>query len=214
MPRCLIFEPCGWEHLDGGVIVVGLNPGKADHGERRIIKELFRPGHDRRRAYAAYLAWLNNAIQAIPFYTLMRAALAALDFAGPILWTEIVKCESGTPLVVDGRARPVSFGLGPPFRMTTVRTCCDEHLRAELALCPPEWPSVAAGLGVGDCLDETRAELACTRPILAVPHPTGSENFLKTFIPSVVTTSDAMVQRARALTPSTFVRLSTGSSGS
>lgn len=210
MPRCLIFESRGCERLDGGVIVVGMNPGKADDAERRVIKELFGPQHDPRRAYASYLTWLDNAIQRIPFYTLMRAALAAMGHAGPILWTEIVKCESGKPIAVEGKTKPVPFGLADPFRTTTVRTCRDEHLRGELALCPQEWPIVAAGLGVGKYLDDTRAELAGTRQIVAVPHPTGSEDFLRVFVPATLAPSAEVVERVRQAGPSSFTRLSAG----
>jgi len=213
MPRCLIFESGGRVTLDGGVIVVGVNPGQADDVERRLIRELYASGHEPHRAYARYVDWLATAIQRIPFYTLMRAAVATMGFTGPILWTEIVKCESGEAVEVPGRKNPVSFGLGAPFRTTTVRVCRDEFLRNELALCPPEWPIVAASLGVGDYLEETRTELAGNRSIIAVPHPTGSEDFLKVFIPKEVGTSDTVLERVRnALSTGGFARISSRSS--
>lgn len=142
----------------------------------------------------------------------MRAAVTTMGFVGPILWTELVKCESGDKVVVPGKEDPVPFGL-VKFRETTVRTCRDKHLRAELALCPPEWPIVAAGLEVGDYLQETRNELAGPRALVAVPHPTGNRGlFFQIFVPTSLSTSQSVLERIqKARTTGGFARISTDS---
>ena len=80
----------------------------------------------------------------------------ALELKGPVLWTELVKCQSEPEV----KELPVQ----------TLRTCSGEFLRRELERLPENWPL----FGVGWEAYKALAYLFSARTVIGVPHPTGS----------------------------------------
>jgi len=83
----------------------------------------------------------------------------ALNLAGPILWTDTVKCEKQAQL-------PAFSHLRFP---DTVRRCAANYLHSELAACPSDWIAI----GVGRDAFTTLSLLCPDRFVLGVPHCTG-----------------------------------------
>jgi hypothetical protein len=113
LPRCLFLKAgrvvpseTQEDELSGGTVVVGLNPGKMKEPERRKINELLDAiGKDRTRfsaenwqafARAHYQRLKETVAGSVPYYTIVRALLRSSGRMGPILWTEILKCETRT----------------------------------------------------------------------------------------------------------------------
>jgi len=150
-PRCLWFE--GSEQVSTGVIVVGLNPGRADEPEREFYRK-----HG--MGFDATVEYLQLNAGSIRYYLKMRNFVAAA-FGQPggvpsIHWTELAKCE-----LLPGLTRV-------PLDMK--RTCVNRHLKKELDLLPRDWPIVATGREAF----ESMAILAGDRAVIGVPHPTGA----------------------------------------
>lgn len=90
------------------------------------------------------------------YYNSLRKLVNELGFTGPILWTELVKCESETP------------GELPPLQ--TFRDCTKIFLTEELKLIPENCPLIAVGKQVYNAL----AYRYPSRIVIGVPLPTGS----------------------------------------
>ena len=199
LPRCLFLEPgppppgaTEAEELAGGTIVIGLNPGRMEETERRKINGLLNAiGKDRdrfstddwRSFVRSYYHWLKATLAVSePYYTLVRALLRSSGRLGPILWTEILKCETR-------RRKPVAEGSKrkdnpDPFNAEgTVGRCTAKFLRKELELTPKEWPVLAVGKPALDwCMEN-----ATGRIVVGVPHASRRAfEFISLFPPTQV----------------------------
>ncbi len=155
LPRCLYFERDGRSESDG-CVMVGLNPGGSDEKEQEYFK---RYG----TTYSAWLEFWNKNNHRFPYHTKLRKMADQLELYGPILWTELAKCES-------------SDNCLPPLQ--TFRVCAGLYLRKELEVIPEEWPIFAVGKETYKAL----LYLFPTRAVIGVPHPTGSwGNFQRLF---------------------------------
>ncbi|MCL4466186.1 MAG: hypothetical protein M1401_18885 [Chloroflexi bacterium] len=148
-PRCLELELEGRTHGPGAVIV-GLNPGQAGPVEHSFYRK-------NGGTYAQVVAfWRKYIGYNHRYYRWLRTLVDQLHLTGPILWTELAKCESARK------------GQLPPLQ--TFRTCTKEYLSRELAAVPGSWPLIAVG-------HEAYVALAYRYPeraVVGVPHPTGS----------------------------------------
>jgi hypothetical protein len=148
LPRCLVFETA--ERAGEGCVVVGINPGRASERERAFYRE-------QQARYEAVVEWFKVVGFTHRYYTSLRRLVTQLGLTGPILWTELAKCEN----------LPEQAGLPP---LMTMRRCSGLYLRRELAAVPASWPLVAVG---GEAF-KALAYLHTDRTVLGVPHPTGS----------------------------------------
>lgn len=142
-PRGLILELRPNANTRRGVVVVGQNPGMAGDEERALYQ-----GHG--VGYRQQLlAW--DRVQNVAYFERLRRSLGLLGLDGPVLWTDVVKCEGSAP---SAEAK---------------KTCADEYLVHELEAAPNDWPVLAAG-GVAF---KTCSSLAGDHPVLGFFHPTG-----------------------------------------
>jgi hypothetical protein len=153
IPRCLFLETAGRSGT-GGAVVVGLNPGRALKIEAQYYV-------DRGCTYESVVHWFQEAGSTHglhhPYYRRLRGLLDDLELRGSILWTELVKCESGP----DVTSLPLQ----------TLRTCTGEFLQAELELPQVrDWPL----FGIGGEAYKGLAYRFPKRTVVGVPHPTGS----------------------------------------
>ena len=146
-PRCLWPEQSS--ETDSGVIVVGLNPGRAGPEEIAFYNKVGL-------TFEATISYLRDNSTRIPYFSELRRFVQAAFGKRSIYWTEVAKCE-----LKHGQANV-------PLEMR--RTCIELHLKAELSLLPISWPVVAAGR----VAFETMAVLCTDRAVLGVPHPTGA----------------------------------------
>lgn len=148
--RCLWFEAV--DHADSGVIVLGLNPGRASAEELNDYV-----GKAGRELYEATVKYLMNASRDINFYTRLREFIRSAFDDKPlhVLWTEIAKCE-----ILRGEK-------AVPVRMQ--RACAWKFLVREVKEVPPTWPIIAAG----DEAYRAAAFLFPERKVIGVPHPSG-----------------------------------------
>jgi hypothetical protein len=147
IPRCLLFQ----DGVAGGnsSIIVGLNPGKSSRSERKYYLQ-----HG--IGYGSATSYLLEKSPSIAFYTKMRRLLEALNIDGPVLWTELVKCE------VSENFRE------PPLQ--TQRHCVSKYLLLELSVVPDSWPIIALSAWPFRAM----SFMMINRPVVGVPHPTGS----------------------------------------
>jgi len=151
IPRCLYLEYLNRNQYNGCVIV-GINPGRTNNSEKSyylkngisyntIVNFFEKPG---RYKYGH------------PYYRYLRIFVDLIGYEGPILWTELVKCENDTS---------TNF---PPLQ--TFRHCTHRYLSKELDLIPSDWPLIAIGREAHKAL----SYLYPTRSVLGIPHPTSS----------------------------------------
>lgn len=145
-PRCLYLEDRG-DSTDG-CIVLGMNPGRAPEQESTYYRR-------RGTNYAIVDSyWRTRVMLVHDYYTELRRLVNGLGIGGPIVWTEVVKCESQAD-----EAPPVN----------TQRRCVAKYLRTELDELPEQWPVVAASKYAFDAA----CYLCPGRAVLGVPHPSG-----------------------------------------
>ncbi|MBI4301119.1 MAG: hypothetical protein HY664_00750 [Chloroflexi bacterium] len=156
LPRCLVFETDN--RTDGrGSVIVGINPGRSRPVERQFY---IKNGPN----YEQVLAFWNKKIWNDPYYDRLRKLVHELGFGGPILWTELVKCENGERV--------------EQLPLQTFRTCTRAHLTQELELIPQDWPLIAVGREAYKAL----AYLYPSRVVIGIPHAKGSHGqFSKLF---------------------------------
>src|SRR3989344_703505 len=87
IPRCLIYEEDGRDIKSRGSIIVGLNPGKSNKEERDFYKS--KP-----ISYGAVLEYWRSKISTLSYFNRLRKFVDELGLVGPILFTDLVKCES------------------------------------------------------------------------------------------------------------------------
>lgn len=149
VPRCLLLETEG--HSDAqGTAIVGINPGPSGARERNFYLTN-GPTYEQVVNY-----WRTHVSHRHKYYTGLRKLSTELGFSGPILWTELVKCESAP----DQKKPPLQ----------TFRTCTRTYLQEELEAVPDDWPLIAVGREAYKAL----AYLFANRAVIGVPHPTGS----------------------------------------
>ena len=148
LPRCLFLE----DDLNGarGTVIVGLNPGRSKTPERTFYVE-------NGATYAAVEKYwrLHLKDKKSGYFGKLRRLVNALDLDGPILWTELAKCECNG---------------GKKIPLQTLRHCGGRFLRREIDGIPPIWPILAVGKEAYKAL----AYLFPSRNVLGCPHPTGS----------------------------------------
>ncbi|MBI5097880.1 MAG: hypothetical protein HZB30_01405 [Nitrospirae bacterium] len=150
LPRCLILETKDREHGKGSIIV-GMNPGRSKEPERKFYR-------DNGQTYEQVIAyWQDHIGYRRKYYKRLRALVTDLGLKGPILWTELAKCESKDTMTVQE--------LLPAFR-----TCTQSYLQKELQAVPSHWPLIA----VGNESYKALAYIFTRRAVIGVPHPTGS----------------------------------------
>jgi hypothetical protein len=130
-------------------VVVGINPGHARRAEKAYYK---REG----AKYKVVEQYWHRSITIRAYYKKLRELMKAFGLDGPILWTELAKCENspGTK--------------SPPLK--TLRSCTGRFLTQELELIPKEWPLI----GVGREACQALAYQYPARTVIGVPHPTGA----------------------------------------
>ena len=128
MPRCLFFETDVRDVHSKGVVVVGINPGKSNSKERNAYK---RPN----RTYKAFKKYWLDHFSNQGYYSRMRELIDCLEIKGPILWTEMVKCENKS---ADDK---LTFNKYPDV----FRTCISRFLLDEVKNVPKDWPLIAVG---------------------------------------------------------------------
>jgi hypothetical protein len=149
LPRCLFFDERNSD-IENGCVIIGINPGKGgkNSGEAKFYRE-----HG--NTYSAQLQLWATAKKANYYWFLEDFAIAA-GWIGPILWTELVKCECS-----------VNYSVPP---LQTSRNCTKRYLTDELNVVPANWPLIAVGRETHRAL----AYLYPERSVLGVPHPTSS----------------------------------------
>lgn len=148
LPRCLMLE-IDSRTQSRGVVIVGINPGRSKPDEQNYY---IKNG----QSYDEVVEYWRVHICGLKYYSSLRSFVDQLGFRGPILWTELVKCENKRGVRI------------PPLQ--TFRICTKTYLSRELELIPDKWPLIAVGGEVYKAL----AYRFPTRIIVGIPHPTGS----------------------------------------
>ena len=152
--RGLIFDDVERKNSKG-VVIVGLNPGKTTKEERTFI--LAYPDYRDQIEF-----WLKKTNTHSYYYQPLRRLVDQLKIEGPILWTELVKCES----VINGI-----------LSVPTIRDDINRFLFKEVEAIPKSWPLI----GVGTKAFEILAYRFPDRLIIGVPHPSAFGNFWRLF---------------------------------
>jgi hypothetical protein len=153
IPRGLIFETTNRKQNATGSVFVGLNPGQAKKAERSYCSRAFESGS---LTYETVVQFWENNLRIVKYYDELRKVADALGLDGPILWTDLVKCQ--------GKSRRT------PLRVQTIRHDIHKYLLEEITEIPESWPLVA----VGDKAFEILSYSFPTRLVIGIPHPTGS----------------------------------------
>lgn len=157
IPRCLILEGATGANRDQqGAIVVGLNPGRTSPEEATYYRQ-------RGIRYRSLTDWWDRELNGHPYYLRIRPIVRSLGIAGPILWTDIAKCE-----LPEG-------GENGDLPDATLATCGKRFLRRELRLAELKtWPVFALS---GRTYRFIRANYP-GRTVIGLLHPTGTRGDL------------------------------------
>jgi hypothetical protein len=147
LPRCLFFEAP--DSQQRGCAVIGLNPGQSKEKERSFYLQ-------EGQTYQQTITFWEQRKSNIRYYKRLKDFVKKLGLEGPILWTELVKCENMPP-----SKKPL---------IKTISICTHTYLSKELEHLPKEWPLIGIGKDSFNLLSFLYPE----RAILGVPHPTGS----------------------------------------
>jgi hypothetical protein len=146
LPRSLFLERP--DAPGRGSLAIGLNPGTSKGHERAFYLDS-EISYDRVKAYRLLIA-------SIPYFERARSIIDQLGLSGPILWSNLAKCENES-----GRN-----GLPP---LQTLRHCTRRFLSRELTAMPADWAVLALGREAYRAL----AYLVPERTVIGIPHPTG-----------------------------------------
>ena len=139
-----------------GMVIVGMHPARTSYNERKLnFRKVFSENNFQEKRGAQLLAQVRYFGQ---IRELIRPLVERLGFDGPILWTEMVKCETKA---------------GQDMPMQTRRICSALYFLEEMKAIPKEWPLVAVGQKVFDAL----CYLFPERPIVGIPHPRASSRY-------------------------------------
>lgn len=130
-----------------GCFVVGLNPGRSKQSERDFF---LKEGC----TYEAVKEFYRRS--KFSYHTKARSVIDQLGLDGPILWSNLAKCENKS-----------NQKQLPPIQ--TMRHCAGRFLLRELAETPSDWPVIALGRDAFMAL----AYLVPQRAVIGIPHPTG-----------------------------------------
>ena len=148
LPRCLILESAD-KSREGGCVIVGLNPGHANAAEIAYYQKVGA-------TYEATVQYWRDHIAARSYYKRLRELIKSFNINGPILWTELAKCENAA---------------GEKYQsLKALRVCSGKFLTDELKAIPAEWPL----FGVSNETYKALAYLFPDRTLIGVPHPTGA----------------------------------------
>jgi len=154
IPRGLILETEGRKSNAKGCIVIGINPGKASKFEKNYYREKYIENKGSINYENLLFLWENGwknkkPVKNCQYFQKLRKISNGLGLKGPIIWTNLAKCQN----------------QDPPLQ--TIRTCVGTYLKKELELFPSDWPIIAAGR-------EPYILSACLCPnhiIIGVTHP-------------------------------------------
>ena len=165
-PRCLHLETEGRDLNEIGCVVIGLNPGTImdkkngiGYKEREHFRNLgfnrdsLELEQNRRTVFQEQASYFKSHTKSnVVYYRRINALLSFLEIKGPILWTELVKCEC--PSSSDGLIK------------STVHKCATKYLFKELDAVPNDWIVFALG-------DEIYRYLLLRESInlVGLPHP-------------------------------------------
>jgi hypothetical protein len=127
-----------------------MNPGKGDDLKRAIFRA--------DPSFAASLAFIEQQrLYRHLYYLRLRALADGCGLGGPLLWTELAKCQSAP-------------GIRRSLPRETYRCCAPNFLLREVAVAPADWPIFTVGR------DAYRAAkpLFEKRTLIGLAHPTGS----------------------------------------
>lgn len=164
-PRCLYFDCAGVSEEIPGVIVVGINPGTMKSEEKRFMDECQKE-HGSISYEKIVEHWLDRGKNR-KYYKHGKQViihinkLTANAWAGPVLWTELVKCQNDHNIKA---AHKIS--------KETYRGCVYRYLRREIEMMPRSYLMIAIGKDAYEAL----CYLCPDRPLLGIPHLTGSRN--------------------------------------
>jgi hypothetical protein len=158
IPRCLILE-FNERTNPMGTVIVGINPGKSKLHEQEYYKRNFC-------SYQSVIDYyFEEGLKDHKYYVYLRDFVNCLGRLGPILWTELVKCENK------------QRNTKPPLQ--TFRYCTNKFLNREIKAVPDSWLLVAAGKEAYKAL----VYIYPQRPLIGIPHPTSSRGYFhKLFI--------------------------------
>lgn len=155
IPRCLVLEIDG-RTKEKGCVIVGINPGIPRSPSEHNYYVSKGISYD---SLLSYYWKRPKGIHNHPYYTRLGELANCLELTGPILWTELVKCESQ------------ERGKLPPVQ--TFRVCVEKFLNDELRSVPDDWPIIAVGREAYKAM----AYLYPKRIVIGVPHPTSSRGY-------------------------------------
>jgi hypothetical protein len=160
IPRCILFDLQGSQEAVG-CIIVGINPGRMKNNCNELNHYLI---NKKRLSYNTLLDLWNSSDKEHSYYKFLRMFVNKIGLKGPILWTELVKCE---------KSSAKSY-----IPLQTFRTCTNKFLTKEIKHTPIDWPIIAIGREAHKAL----SYLYPSRSILGIPHPTASKgNFSNLF---------------------------------
>jgi hypothetical protein len=149
LPRYLVYYDYNRKEDGVGCVIVGLNPGQSDEKEHRFYI-------DNGASYENSLRYWKDRIQNLPYYVRLRNIANEFGFLGPILWTELVKCENSTK--------------GKNLCVETIRDDINKYLFREIDVISEEWPLIGVGRRAYEILSYSFPK----RFIIGLPHVTGS----------------------------------------
>src|SRR3989338_2121986 len=162
VPRCLIYEDENRNLSRRGSVIVGINPGQSNEPEREFYKKTGA-------SYPATITYWDDRIKKLRYYVHGRAFVDALKLRGPILWTELVKCESQPGI------RELS--------VQTIRDSINRYLFKELEAIPGDWLLIAVGGEAFKILSYHFPD----RIVIGIPHITSARGqFHKLFSKNVI----------------------------
>jgi hypothetical protein len=146
LPRSLYLERP--DAAGRGCLAVGLNPGTSARQERAFYVASAL-------SYSTVKQY-RTSISDKPYFRRTRSVIEELGFDGPILWSNLAKCENEA-----GRKTP------PPLQ--TLRHCTRRFLQRELEAAPIDW----VVFGIGWEAYRALAYLTPQHTVIGFPHPTG-----------------------------------------
>ena len=173
IPRCLFLETDSRGAFKEGCVVVGINPGKSNKNERNYYKNKEDINYKHVKEYSKLIIEGGKLYEgdkerkAHKYYNRTREFLEMINLKGPILWTELVKCEN------NGKKLPA---------LQTFRICTKEHLTKEIECIPDKWPLIA----VGNIAYNALSFLYPEKTVIGIPHPTGSYGYFDKLVDDTI----------------------------
>lgn len=152
IPRCLILD--NLESKDPGCAIVGINPGKYTKTKDEEGYYLKHGIH-----YESVKDFWNLYGRSHKYYRFLTDFKNCLGINGPVLWTELVKCQNSE----NSNTLPLQ----------TFRTCTSEFLSQEIDALPDHWPLIAVGREAHKALSYMYPK----KTVIGVPHPTSSRGY-------------------------------------